>query len=159
MSIGGITGSMKTFVVAAIPVGLGYIGVRLLDQYAWTPLHAKVADALKLKVAGKETQYKLFNTLWDTLTHVITASVGAGVAVRFIKRPGVAQMFAAGVAINWIRKIANIWVESPNMKALLAGGDDENDLSDYVQYDVPGQMADYVETNEGSGVGDYVESY
>jgi hypothetical protein len=156
MSVRGITGSIKSFAVAAVPVTLGYAGVRLLDSYVWAKLWDMGVN--KWTANSEPTTKKIVNSLWDTFTHVVTASVGAGIAVKIVKRRDAAALFAAGVAVNWVRKMAVIWLPEGQMKAVLAGNDDDL-LSDYVQYDVPSRMNDYVETNEGGGVGDYVESY
>jgi len=150
----------KSFALQAVPVGAGYVGVRLLDSYLYSKAWGKLIAPLNAKMTG-EIGPKLLNTAWDTLTHIVTAGVGGGLISKVWKKPDAAKLFAAGVAVNWIRKMAVIWLPEGQFKAALAGY--EGELEDYVE-NTPrmgmygnDSMSDYVESNPG--MRDYVTQY
>jgi hypothetical protein len=151
---------VKSFAIQAVPVGAGYVGVRLLDTYLFTKAWVKIIAPMNAKMTG-EIGPKLLNTVWDTLTHIVTAGVGGGLIQKMWKKPDAAKMFAAGVAVNWLRKMAVIWLPEGQFKAALSGY--EGELEDYVE-NVPrmgmygnDSMGDYVE--QSPAMGDYVTTY
>lgn len=156
MSVGGFTSGVKGLVKAAIPVGLGYVSVNLLNQYVWSPLFVKIGA----NTWGKtDTTQKLVNTGWSTVTSMITAGVGAGIAVKFLRRRDAAALFAAGVGLKWAQTMAAIWFPDFANKIGLSGAGDDG-MADYVEYALPGPgVRDYVEAENGNSMADYVESY
>jgi hypothetical protein len=149
----------KNFAIMAVPVGAGYVGVRLLDSYVYVKGWEKLIQPQIAKMEAGGIGQKALNSAWDTLTHLITAGVGGGLIAKMWKKPDAAKLFAAGVAVNWIRKMAVIWLPEGQFKAALAG----DNLEDYVE-SMPrmghysnDSMADYVE--QSPSMGDYVTTY
>lgn len=138
----------KTFAANAIPVGLGYAGMRFLDANVF--VRGWLAWVQPFNADKSQMTQNIVNTLFDTTTHMLTAAVGGVFCHKVLKKPGCTYLFAAGVTVNWLRKMATIWLPEGQLRSLLAG-DEYQLVNDYVEFAPGGRVNDYVEMN------DYVE--
>lgn len=150
-----------SLVKTAIPVGLGYAGGKLFNTYIWskagtfvvTPLTKNMTNAVGIKAV---------NTAWFTLGSLISAGVGAGIAVKMLKSRQAGALFAAGVAVQWLQGVVGLW--SDMLPAVvtnaLSGYGTDTYFDDFVEYSygLPSRgMSDYVEERGNGAMADYVE--